>query len=87
MLQIVCAAGVEEYRTNKGKITMEDMFTGENADRVPGDFGFDHMGMIKGKSEAEVNSMKWKEIKNGRLAMLAIWGMIHHNFVTGEALF
>lgn len=87
MLQIVCAAGVEEYRTNKGKITMEDMFTGENADRVPGDLGFDPMGMIKGKSEAEVNSMKLKEIKNGRLAMLAIGGMIHHNFVTGEALF
>jgi light-harvesting complex I chlorophyll a/b binding protein 4 len=87
MLQIVCAAGVEEWRTNKGKVTMVDMFTGENADRTPGDFGFDPMGMCKGKSEAEVNSMKLKEIKNGRLAMLAIGGMIHHNFVTGEALF
>ena len=53
----------------------------------PGDFGFDPMGMCKNKSEAEVNSMKLKEIKNGRLAMLAIGGMIHHNFVTGEALF
>jgi light-harvesting complex I chlorophyll a/b binding protein 1/light-harvesting complex I chlorophyll a/b binding protein 4 len=28
-----------------------------------------------------------QEIKNGRLAMLAIGGMIHHNWVTGEALF
>jgi light-harvesting complex I chlorophyll a/b binding protein 4 len=86
MLQIVFAAGIEEWRTNKGKITMEDMFTGDN-DREPGNLGFDPMGMIKGKSEAEVNSMKLKEIKNGRLAMLAIGGMIHHNFVTGEALF
>ena len=24
---------------------------------------------------------------NGRLAMLAIGGMIHHNWITGEALF
>lgn len=86
MLQIVFAAGIEEWRTNKGKITMEDMFTGDN-DREPGNLGFDPMGMIKGKSEAEVNLMKLKEIKNGRLAMLAIGGMIHHNFVTGEALF
>ena len=49
MLQIVCAAGVEEWRTNKGKITMEDMF--EGTDRVPGDFGFDPMGQLKGKRE------------------------------------
>eukprot|EP00804_Cyclotella_cryptica_P016349 CCRYP_009918-RA/>CCRYP_009918-RA protein AED:0.06 eAED:0.06 QI:310/1/1/1/0/0/2/288/204 len=87
MLQIVFTSGIEEWRTYKGKVTMEDMFTGENADREPGNFGFDPMGMCKGKSEAEVNSMKLKEIKNGRLAMLAIGGMIHHNFVTGEALF
>ena len=87
MLQIVCAAGVEEWRTYKGQVTMEDMFTGDMADRTPGDFGFDPMGQLKGKSEAAVNEMKLKEIKNGRLAMLAIGGMIHHNFVTGEALF
>jgi hypothetical protein len=85
MLQIVCAAGVEEWRTNKGKITMEDMF--EGTDRVPGDFGFDPMGQLKGKSEAEIADMKLKEIKNGRLAMLAIGGMIHHNFIFGEPLF
>jgi light-harvesting complex I chlorophyll a/b binding protein 4 len=28
--------------------------------------------------------MKLKEIMNGRLAMFAIGGMIHHNWVTGE---
>lgn len=85
MLQIVCAAGIEEFRTNNGKVTMEDMF--EDESRVPGALGFDPMGMLKGKSEAEVNAMKLKEVKNGRLAMLAIGGMIHHNFITGEALF
>mmetsp|Transcript_11761 Transcript_11761/g.24770 ORF Transcript_11761/g.24770 Transcript_11761/m.24770 type:complete len:203 (+) Transcript_11761:146-754(+) len=85
MLQIVCAAGIEEWRTNNGNVTMETMFA--NQDRAPGALGFDPMGMMKGKSEAEINDLKLKEIKNGRLAMLAIGGMIHHNFVTGDALF
>jgi len=85
MLQIVCAAGIEEWRTNKGKVTMETMFDG--TDRAPGDLGFDPMGQMKGKSAAEIADLKLKEIKNGRLAMLAIGGMIHHNFITGEALF
>jgi len=85
MLQIFFTCGIEEWRTNKGHVTMETMFA--NQDREPGALGFDPMGMMKNKSEAEKNEMKLKEIKNGRLAMLAIGGMIHHNFITGEALF
>lgn len=83
MLQIVCFAGIEEWRTNDGKITMADMFS--DPDRVPGNIGFAQQ-YIAGKTEAEANKLKLQEIKNGRLAMLAIGGMIHHNFVTGEAL-
>jgi len=84
MLQIVFAAGIEEWRTNKGKITMADMF--EDPDRVPGQLGFDPQGFLAKKSEEDMNKLRLQEIKNGRLAMLAIGGMIHHNFVTGEAL-
>merc|ERR1719223_1639265 len=83
MMQIIATAGIEEWRTNNGKVTMADMF--EDKDRVPGDIGFAHEYM-EGKSEAEVNMLKLQELKNGRLAMLAIGGMIHHNFVTGEPL-
>jgi len=83
MMQIIFFAGCEEWRTNNGKITAADMF--EDADRVPGDLGWGNDRLI-GKTEDEVNKLKLQEIKNGRLAMLAIGGMIHHNFVTGEAL-
>jgi len=85
MLQIVFWGGVLEFWTNKGKVTMLDMF--EDKDRVPGDFGFDPLGLAVGKSQEEKDLMQYKEIKNGRLAMLAIGGMIHHNWITGEPLF
>jgi len=86
MLQIALSLGFLEYWMNKGHVTMETMFTGENADRKPGAFGFDPMG-LHGKTAAEKETMELKELTNGRLAMLAIGGMIHHNWVTGEALF
>jgi hypothetical protein len=40
-----------------------------------GDFGFDPLSLMKGKNEKQVNELKLKEIKNGRLAMVAITGM------------
>lgn len=85
MLQIVFWMGVLEFWTNKGNVTMETMFS--DPDREPGNIGFDPMGLAVGKTEEQMNDMKLKEIKNGRLAMLAIGGMIHHNWVTGEPLF
>ena len=85
MLQIVCWMGVLEWWTNNGNITMETMF--EDPERVPGDLGFDPMGLAVGKSQDEKDEMQLKELNNGRLAMFAIGGMIHHNWVTGDALF
>uniref|UniRef100_A0A6V0YBZ9 Uncharacterized protein n=2 Tax=Thalassionema nitzschioides TaxID=33649 RepID=A0A6V0YBZ9_9STRA len=85
MLQIILWMGVLEFWTNKGNVTMETMF--EDPDRVPGNLGFDPMGLAVGKSQEEKDRMQLKELKNGRLAMLAIGGMIHHNWVTGDALF
>lgn len=85
MLQFVFGIGIWEFWTNKGKVTMENMF--EDPSRVPGELGFDPMGLGKGKSKEQYEELQLKEIKNGRLAMLAIGGMIHHNWVTGEPLF
>ena len=50
-------------------IAISEMLQGSG--RKPGDFGFDPMGFLKGKTEAEQEDMKLKELKNGRLAMLA----------------
>lgn len=85
MLQIVLWMGVLEFWSNKGNVTMETMFS--DPDRVPGDLGFDPMGLSSGKSQEEKDKLALQELKNGRLAMLAIGGMIHHNWVTGEPLF
>jgi light-harvesting complex I chlorophyll a/b binding protein 4 len=85
MMQVVLWVGVLEFWTNKGSVTMENMF--EDKSRVPGEFGFDPMGWMKGKSKEEVDTMKLRELKNGRLAMLAIGGMIHHNWITDSPLF
>lgn len=85
MLQIVFGMGVVEWWSNNGKITMEDMF--EDPAREPGNLGFDPMGMSKNKSKEAMEAMQLKEIKNGRLAMLAIGGMIHHNIVVDGPLF
>ena len=85
MLQIVVGLGIVEWWSNNGNVTMENMFS--DPARVPGDLGFDPLGYGKKLSEEEMDSMKLKELKNGRLAMLAIGGMIHHNWVTGEPLF
>jgi len=48
--------------------------------RAPGDFKFDPLGFGK----QDMKTLQLKEIKNGRLAMLAIGGIVHHYFITGK---
>lgn len=50
--------------------------------RAPGDYGFDPMGFLKDKSDADKETMALKEIKNGRLAMLAFSGMVTQAVLT-----
>jgi len=47
----------------------------QGSGRAAGDFGFDPMGFNKNKTEAQTAAMKLKEVKNGRLAMLAFSGI------------
>lgn len=70
--QIFAAIGAVEFFTNKGKMTMDEMF--EDSSREPGNLGFDPMGFSK--KEADREKLQTNEIKNGRLAMLAFSGLI-----------
>jgi hypothetical protein len=44
--------------------------------REPGSFDFDPAGFLKNKSDDAKETMKLKEITNGRLAMMAFSGMV-----------
>lgn len=52
-------------------------------DRAPGDHGFDPFN-ISPKTEAEMHTMKTKELLNGRLAMIAVTGFFFQLQVTGH---
>jgi hypothetical protein len=52
-------------------------------DREPGDFSFDPLGLYPTDPE-KAKKMKLAELKNGRLAMVALGGMVHGAIVTGH---
>lgn len=58
--------------------------TMDGSGRKPGDFGFDPLNFLKGKSAAEVASLEAKELENGRTAMLAISGLLTAAVATGQ---
>jgi hypothetical protein len=56
------------------------------SDYEPGNLGFDPLN-LKPTNERDLKDMKTKELNNGRLAMIAIIGMIAQELVTGKKLF
>jgi len=82
---LLVAAGYIESSAYDGKLTMLDMFEGEGAKRAPGDLNFGKRFLPENKAEADELAMK--ELSNGRLAMLAFSGMVHHNLVVKGPLF
>ncbi|KOO32942.1 serine threonine-protein kinase 3 [Chrysochromulina tobinii] len=54
-------------------------------DYMPGDLGFDPLG-LKPTSPAEFKEMQNKELNNGRLAMIAVAGMVGQELATGSVL-
>merc|ERR1740116_134321 len=55
-------------------------------DHVPGDLGFDPLG-LKPTNPEEWRQMQNKELNNGRLAMIASAGMIAQELASGQKLF
>merc|ERR1719253_760420 len=56
------------------------------ASHEAGDFGFDPLG-LKPTDPAELKAMQTKELNNGRLAMIAIAGMVVQEVASGAKLF
>merc|ERR1712087_675910 len=56
------------------------------SDHVAGDYGFDPLG-LKPSDPTEFATMQTKELNNGRLAMIAIAGMVVQELVTRQKLF
>jgi len=52
-------------------------------DRQPGDFGFDPLGLYPEEPEKQ-REMQLKELKNGRLAMISIGGMVVGSAISGH---
>ena len=50
---------------------------------VPGDLGFDPLGVAAEEGAYRINELKLQEIKNGRLAMMAITGFAVQEFFWG----
>jgi hypothetical protein len=55
-------------------------------DHEPGDLGFDPLG-LKPKDPKKLVEMQTKELNNGRLAMIAVAGMVAQEYATGQKLF
>lgn len=56
---------------------------GAGYDRAPGDFSFDPLGLFPTDPEKQ-KEMQLAELKNGRLAMIAIGGMVSGAAISGN---
>jgi len=80
----------QDYRNpgSQGKqyfIGLENVLSGSGDPAYPGGPFFNMLGL--GKSEADMNDLKLKEIKNGRLAMLSMLGFGAQAVLTGKGPF
>jgi hypothetical protein len=70
---IAAAAAIDLYGINKSRSNSKDYF--------PGNLGFDPLGVYP-KDEEGKKRMQLSEIKNGRLAMIAIFGFAIQELVS-----
>jgi len=71
--------------SDEGAYKDQDTWTIRADGRVPGDLGYDPLG-LKPQDPEEFLKMQNKELNNGRLAMIGIAGMIAQELVSGEKI-
>ena len=76
----------EIFRARTGWVEPDVAYKTLRADYEPGALGFDPLNMMP-TDEAGMKAMQEKELRNGRLAMLAIAGMTVQELSTGQQLF
>ena len=79
----------ERARARYGWVAPKDLVEGGSRlqeEYIPGDLGFDPLGM-KPTNSADYLSMQAKELNNGRLAMIAVAGMVGQELATQHGLF
>ena len=67
----------------EGKFFPNDAWIGQ-MDRECGDLGFDPLRLSQGKDEQFMKGMQLKEIKNGRLAMMAFMSCVVGHYLPGS---
>eukprot|EP00186_Timspurckia_oligopyrenoides_P003038 CAMPEP_0182452494 /NCGR_PEP_ID=MMETSP1172-20130603/44280_1 /TAXON_ID=708627 /ORGANISM="Timspurckia oligopyrenoides, Strain CCMP3278" /LENGTH=218 /DNA_ID=CAMNT_0024650329 /DNA_START=31 /DNA_END=687 /DNA_ORIENTATION=+ len=80
--QIFIAIGILEFIGHKGKMTYMDMKNDSPA--TAGAMGFDPLNL--GKNPESLKRYALAEVKNGRLAMIAVGGFIHQMWVTKQTV-
>jgi light-harvesting complex I chlorophyll a/b binding protein 4 len=83
---VVCSLAIFEVFSVFSFMNPKDGMWAIKSDHKAGDFGFDPLG-LKPASPAEFAEMQTKELNNGRLAMLAMAGMVGQELATGAKLF
>lgn len=63
--------------------SIEDLYTVEK----PWDLGFDPMNFSKNKTPEQMEKLELQELKNGRLAMIAMIGLFTQTAIFGNPLF
>ena len=76
MTQLLFWIGLLEFTTFPA---IYETMQGDSS-RQPGEFMFDPLGFGK----KDMATMRLKEVKNGRLAMIALGGIIHHYLLSGK---
>ena len=85
----IAIASAELTRARIGWVDPDDLVEGGSRLQdgyTPGDLGFDPLGM-KPQDADGLASMLNKEINNGRLAMIAVAGMVGQELATQKGLF